>query len=174
MYIFHSSTQTPVKSFESYKANITTKVIAVVFDSAGKLEYRDPYVLDHNIVAILGHSVSQEYLDFLKSKNISYLFAGPDGKDLHLAMEKLYSEFGIKRLAREGGGTINGSMLKVKLIDEISIVLSPSIDGLSGVPSIFDYHGKEGELPAEGQSLELIKCTPMKYGSLHLLYKVYK
>jgi riboflavin biosynthesis pyrimidine reductase len=38
----------------------------------------------------------------------------------------------------EGGGGANGAFLRAGLIDEISLVICPAIDGANGAPSVFD------------------------------------
>ncbi|MGZ6124481.1 MAG: dihydrofolate reductase family protein [Myxococcales bacterium] len=38
----------------------------------------------------------------------------------------------------EGGGTFNGTVLHAGLVDEISQVVVPVVDGGRGVPTIFD------------------------------------
>ena len=53
-------------------------------------------------------------------------------------MEILNTEFGVERLAVLGGGKINGGFLEAGLIDEISLLLAPGIDGRSGQPALFD------------------------------------
>jgi riboflavin biosynthesis pyrimidine reductase len=53
-------------------------------------------------------------------------------------LETLGKAFGLKILLLEGGGRINGSFLKAGLIDEISLLAFPGIDGLSGMPTIFE------------------------------------
>jgi 5-amino-6-(5-phosphoribosylamino)uracil reductase len=35
----------------------------------------------------------------------------------------------------------------------MSVLIYPGIDGLAGVPSIFEYSGEDGELLAAGQPL---------------------
>jgi len=127
--------------------------LAVAVDPHGRLHYgRDDAGGDH-IVAILGEQVTDEYLAELREDGVSYLFAGPNGYDLHRAMETLGQSFGVRALLLEGGGTINGAFLNAGLIDEISVLLYPAIDGLASVPSIFEYAGEAGEKPASGRSL---------------------
>ena len=46
--------------------------------------------------------------------------------------------FGLKTLLLEGG-RINWSFFKEGLIDEISLLVYPGIDGLSGLPGIFRF-----------------------------------
>ena len=161
-------------SFETFKGTITEKKNPqVVFDSKGSIYYDSGSHSDGNIIAVLGESVSEDYLQLLREKNISYLFAGKDGRDYKLALEKLYSEFGMRKVLLEGGGVINGSFLKLGLLDEISIVLSPEIDGLSGAASIFEYKGQKDELPAAGQSLEFLNFQLKEDGCVWLTYKVH-
>jgi riboflavin biosynthesis pyrimidine reductase len=38
----------------------------------------------------------------------------------------------------EGGGHINGAFLEAGLVDEISLLLVPGIDGRHDIPSLFD------------------------------------
>jgi 2,5-diamino-6-(ribosylamino)-4(3H)-pyrimidinone 5'-phosphate reductase len=66
------------------------------------------------------------------------LFGGPDSIDLSTGLDKLGSGFQIKTLLLEGGGKINGSMLCIGAIDELSILLAPVVDGSSGSPALFD------------------------------------
>ena len=73
-----------------------------------------------------------------------------------------------------GGGKINGSFLKAGLIDEISVLIYPGIDGLAGVPSIFEYVGKPDEKPAEGQSLRHLATETLDGGTVWLRYAVEK
>ena len=53
-------------------------------------------------------------------------------------MHRLRAEFGIETLSLQGGGIINGAFLKAGLLDELSLLIYPGIDGLSGVPSVFE------------------------------------
>ena len=124
------------------------------------------------MTAVLGEdTASEEYLEFLRKKEISFTFAGKDGHDIKKALKSLYSDFGIKNVLLCGGGILNGSFLKLGLIDELYLVLYPGIDGLSGVKSIFEYEGKKGEKPCDGQSLELLSCDVVRAGVVLLRYR---
>lgn len=148
--------------------------VAVVFDPHGKLHYsQDDFGGDH-IIAVLSGKVSDDYLTELREDGVSYLFAGPDGNDLAGALEKLGKTFGLKTLLLEGGGRINGSFLKEGLIDEISLLVYPGIDGLAGISSIFEYAGAEDEQPAAGQSLRHVSTETLEGGIVWLRYRVEK
>ena len=58
--------------------------------------------------------------------------------DLKRAMEILRAEFGIERLSVTGGGNINAAFLKEGLLDEVSMMWCPGIDGRKGMTAAFD------------------------------------
>jgi riboflavin biosynthesis pyrimidine reductase len=150
----------------------SASAIAVAIDPRGKLHYGRNDVGGDHIVAVLGETVSDCYLAELRADGVSYLFAGPDGSDLALALATLKRDFGVRSLLLEGGGRTNGAFLKAGLIDELSIVVCPAVDGLSGVASIFDYVGAADERPADGQSLRHIATETLDGGYVWLRYRV--
>ena len=87
-------------------------------------------------------------------------------------MQGLCEHFGVERLLLEGGGITNGEFLHAGLIDEVSLLVYPGLDGLSGEPSIFDYPSKPAEQPALGQSLALISSKTLGGGMVWLRYCV--
>ena len=91
-----------------------------------------------NRLCLVSEDVSTEYLDYLRRHGISYIAAGKGTIDLARAAEILYEEFGVKRLAVVGGGKINGGFLSAGLIDEISVMTAPGIDGRTAQPALFD------------------------------------
>jgi len=148
--------------------------LAVTVDPHGKVHYGGDNIEGDHVIAILGEQVSDEYLAELQEDGVSYIFAGEDGHDMAGAMETLARVFGIKTLLLEGGGNICGSFLKDGLIDEISVLIYPGIDGLAGVPSIFEYKGHADEKPAEGQSLRHLATETLEGGMVWLRYAVEK
>ena len=115
--------------FESY---------AVAVDPSGKLAWQSADVDGDHVIAILSARVSDDYLAFLRGRGVSYLIAGADEIDLPHALEKLSSRFDIGTIMLEGGGGINGSMLRAGLVDELSVLVVPVADGRTNVPSLFD------------------------------------
>ena len=91
---------------------------------------------------------------------------------LHQAMDTLGEAFGIGTLLLEGGGAINGAFLKAGLIDEISVLVYPGVDGLAGVPSIFEYGGGAEEKPAAGRSLRHLATETLDGGMVWLHYGI--
>ena len=140
----------------------------IALDQHGKLNWKSDEVNGDQLITVLSTAVPDPYLEFLRAKGISYLFGG--GKRLNLArvLEKLREEFGIKRLLLEGGGGINGSMLRAGLIDELSILVVPVADGSLGTPTLFDGGGREGT------KLTLMATRKLTGGVVWLRYRVRK
>jgi len=159
---------------DAHQADRQGKDLAVVIDPKGKLHYSGNTASGGHITAVLSEKVSDAYLDALRAAGVSYLFAGEDGDDLHLAMDTLGEVFGVKAILLEGGGRINGAFLKAGLIDEISVLIAAGIDGLAGVSSIFDYAGDKDDKPAAGQSLRHMATETLDGGTVWLRYQVEK
>ena len=123
-----------------------------------------------NIVTIVGTNATNDYLAFLEEKGISYIvLSNPTA--LEEAMSILYDKFEVRRISLQGGGIINGAMLAAGLINELSLVIYPGIDGLTTAPSIFEYLGTSDEYPAKGQSLEFLSSEIRDNGIVWLRYK---
>lgn len=157
---------------EPHLADRGERGLAVCVDPHGKLRYRRDDADGSHLVAILGEAVPDAYLAELRADGVSYLFAGPEGDDLAGAMATLRETFGVHLLLLEGGGIINGAFLKAGLIDEISLLIYPGIDGLAGVSSIFEYLGDDGDHPAAGLALRHLATETLSGGMIWLRYAV--
>jgi 2,5-diamino-6-(ribosylamino)-4(3H)-pyrimidinone 5'-phosphate reductase len=116
---------------------------AFALDSHGKLAWSKNEIDGDHVVAILSERVSDEYLEFLRSRGVSYLITGSRDVDLRDALEKIAAKFGVRTLMLEGGGKINGSFLRAGLIDEVSVLVAPVADGRMGTPALFDVEGND-------------------------------
>jgi len=116
---------------------------AFAIDPHGRLAWESADIDGDHVVAILSERVADEYLAFLRERGVSYLLAGARDVDLPLALEKIGADFGVRTLLLEGGGRINGGMLRAGLIDEVSLLLAPLADGRIGTPALFDVGGED-------------------------------
>jgi riboflavin biosynthesis pyrimidine reductase len=116
---------------------------AFAIDSTGRLAWESNDIDGDHVVAILSERVSDEYLAFLRERGVSYILAGARDVDLPTALEKIGVQFGVKTLMLEGGGRINGGMLRAGLIDEISVLVTSVVDGRVGTPALFDIDGDD-------------------------------
>ncbi len=152
------------------------QTMAVVLDPKGKLHYKTSTIPENqHIVTIVGKGVSQAYLDELEDVGVSYVV--PEAvDDLAEILETLASVFGIETLLLEGGGVINGAFLNAGLIDELSVLIYPAVDGLFGVTSIIGHKPLDGNAdarPAAKTHLELIDSEVNASGLVWLHYAMH-
>ena len=156
---------------ENWFARRDAKAWGVVLDARGKVAFGRSDIGGDPIVVVLTKAVTDAHLAGLRSEGISYIFAGDLDLDLGLALDILNRELGVKRLLIEGGGTTNGSFLRAGLIDEVHLVLCPTIDGTKGAPSAFDAReGDAGRAPLAKMTLE--NTQPLENGALWLRYRL--
>ena len=116
---------------------------AFAVDASGRLAWESNDIDGDHVVAILSERVSNEYLEFLRERGVSYVLAGAREVDLSLALEKVNDLFPVKTLMLEGGGRINGGFLAAGLIDELSLLIAPVADGRMATPALFDADGTD-------------------------------
>lgn len=110
----------------------------VSVDTLGHLRWNSNSIDDVPLVCIVSERVSKEYLEMLRKQGISWIAVGNENIDLDTAMNMLYEQFHVKRLALLGGGHINGGFLQAGLIDEVSLLVAPGIDGRKNGTAVFD------------------------------------
>ena len=114
---------------------------AIGVDAKGVLRFQRGDVDGDHVVLLVTTQVSDDYLAHLRAAGVSYLVCGATAVDLPAALGKLRRTFGIKKLMLEGGGKFNGSMLHAGLVEEVSQVIAPVVDGGAGVTSFFEIPG---------------------------------
>lgn len=144
---------------------------AAILDAHGKIAWGTSDVSGDRIVVVLTRNVTDRHLAGLRADGVSYIFGGDTDVDLPSVLEALGARVGIKRLIMEGGGHANGSMLADGLIDELSLVVAPHVDGALGSASLFDVDDADGrELPIKSMRLE--SHTLMDGGMMWLRYRI--
>lgn len=156
-------------SREDHIADKSAKFFAVAFDRHGKLGWKtscieddDPGYGGAHVIEVLCEDVSNAYLAYLQSIDVSYIFAGKKDLDLPLALDKLNRLFGIKNLLLEGGSVINGAFQRADLIDELSLTVAPITASAGDKPLFFD---------SVNSNYALINVKQFEGGVLWLNYK---
>lgn len=144
---FVSDNSKPIGKKEVFKASQRND-FHICPDTNGTLQW-DNNTLDDGrpLLIITSEKARADYLTYLRDKGISYIATGSDAIDLPDAMNTLGSEFGVERLAVLGGGLINGAFLSAGLIDEVSLLLAPGIDGRKGYRAMFDGISDDSKQP---------------------------
>lgn len=123
---------------EAFHIARKTPAYCVGIDTHGTLQWSENEFDSQALLIITDEESPKAYHDRLTEQGISWIATGRKGIDLARAMEILYHEFGIERLAITGGGHINGAFLEAELLDEVSFMVAPGIDGRAGMVAAFD------------------------------------
>ena len=131
------------KDFVSEKKN---GYYSVIIDKKGKIKWKEGFFCywkeygrnqESQIITILAEDeVKDDYLAYLKSIGVSYIFAGKNNIDLQITLKKLKSLFGIDKLLLEGGPTTNQPFFKENLVSKIFLIKAPIISQ-SGSKNVF-------------------------------------
>jgi riboflavin biosynthesis pyrimidine reductase len=162
-----SGGETPERPW--HLADTGARHFAIAIDRKAQLHWKSPTADQGHIVVILGASVPDAHLAELAAGGVSYLVMPDDDIDLAAMLEQLHARIGIRTLLLEGGAQMNGAFLKAGLVDEISLLLCPAIDGCTGSPAIFE--AGEGGLQGAAR-LALMSATPGAADTCHLRYRV--
>ena len=148
------------------------KTFAISLDPGGTLAWKSNEVEGDPLIEVLGEDVPDGYIDFLRKKGISYIFAGKKGIELNLrtVLDKLRRLFGIKQLMLEGGGETNGTFIHQGLVDELSLLVTPVADGAPGEPALFDIEGSKPKKAIARLQLKSVRKRPT--GMVWLKYRV--
>lgn len=136
---------------EDYSAPCETGRYYVAISPDGGIAYDSPTIDVRNrgvqgIIHVLTENISDDYLEYLREHGISYIFCGKEIFDPVRMMEKLYSQFGIKKAIISGGAYADWTLLSHGLIDEIKVMLVPVVDGDPTSHTLFKR--MEGRNPA--------------------------
>jgi 2,5-diamino-6-(ribosylamino)-4(3H)-pyrimidinone 5'-phosphate reductase len=153
-----------------YVAEPKANSFGIGTDAKGVLRFKSGDVNGDHVVVLVTEKASNDYLAHLRTAGVSYLFCGSEQIEPKKALRKLGKVLGLRKLLLEGGGTLNGAWLKAGLIDEISQVIVPIVDGGAGVAGFFDIPGPAPRKSAS--ALRLIKHTQLAGGIQWNRYRV--
>jgi 2,5-diamino-6-(ribosylamino)-4(3H)-pyrimidinone 5'-phosphate reductase len=161
-------------AFEETKFDSEDKrPLLVIPDSRGRIRtwhYLKKLPYWRNWIALCSEKTPREYLDYLKKRHIDHIVAGDDHVDLRSALEDLANRYQIKTIRVDSGGTLNGILFRLGLVNEISIIVDPSLVGGTSPKSIFnapDLTSKEGVF-----KLKLIHFERLKNDNVWLRYEI--
>lgn len=121
-----------------------------------------------SVMVLVTATTAPDYLEYLKRRRIDYLVVGNDRVALPAALERLNADHGVTSIRTDSGGGLNGALLAAGLVDEIGLILNPSISGQPGSPSLIDL---PHALSTSGLPLTLIDIERLDDGAVWLLYE---
>ena len=132
---------------ESVHKEVDSEEYTIVVDTHGRLRMSSGLADGHPLIVIMSENVSELHLEQLRTNQVSWIATGKERIDLPRAMQILAESFGVKRLVLVGGGHINGGFLEAGLVDEVSVMIAPGIDGRNGETAVFDGCTWNGDFP---------------------------
>lgn len=95
--------------------------------------------------------------------------------DLKLLLKDLYNKYNAEYLTSQSGGTLNGMLVRSKLIDFVNIVIAPILVGGKDVATLVDGESIQDESELNKLlPLELLECNKLNNSYIQLKYKVIK
>lgn len=160
----------PRLTVHKIESNVEDNPIRIVVDSKARtpLDFRILNDEAPTIIATTENATSQNITKLQKKADI--IRCGKDKVDLKCLMDTLLKR-GIKSLLLEGGSTLNYSMLKNDLVDDIRVCLAPIVAG--GVKAKTLVDGEGVSKMDDAFNLKLVKSYPLG-NDLILEYKVIK
>jgi riboflavin biosynthesis pyrimidine reductase len=140
-------------------------VYAITIDPSGKLHFAKPDIGGDHVIVVLGNEVADQHLAELATDGVSYIVAEEPEPNLARVLEILASELGIRRILLEGGAGINGAFLAAGLVDELSLLIAPALDGRKETQHLVEV---EGDGLADKIQLSLTTCETLAHGLVHL------
>lgn len=107
----------------------------------------------------------------VEADNLHIIFQ--DRISLGDAFVRLKKDFGCERLTLQSGGTVNGLLLREKLIDFVDLVIAPVLVGGKDTPTLID--GESLTSPDELSKLGVLKltaCDVLRGSYIRLRYEV--
>jgi len=137
--------------------------LLVVIDSRGRVKNwpywrKQPYWRE--VLVLCSGATPQTYLDELQHQQVEYLVTGQDRVDLRAALEDLNDRHEVSLVRVDSGGTLNGALLRAGLVDEISLLIQPSLVGGVTPHSFFqapDLTSAAGVIPLKLTYLEQLE-----------------
>jgi 2,5-diamino-6-(ribosylamino)-4(3H)-pyrimidinone 5'-phosphate reductase len=149
--------------------------ILVIPDSRGRVRNWHllkgmPYWRD--MVALCSKATPKEYLMYLKKRHVNYIVAGDEKVDIKLALELLNKKYKIKTVLLDSGGTLNGIMLRLGLVNEISLLINPNLVGGLSVASFYrakDLTSRKGVIELKVKSVKKLDGDViwLRYNVIH-------
>lgn len=151
---------------EAFARNRVAAGYEIVADTKGTLRWGSDAEDGKPRLILVSEAAPKAYLEGLDALGVSWVACGKTRIDLPRAMAILAESFGVGRLAVVGGPTINTAFLAAGLLDEVSLLVGPGIDGRAGFPPVFDGL-PEGAGPVP---LRLLSAKAFPSGAVWLRY----
>jgi len=120
-----------------------------------------------DVVLLVSKKTSKKYIKYLEERDYDYFIMGETYVNYKKAFKLLAEKYKAKIILTDTGGRLNSILLKQKLVDEISLLVSPVLVGKKSTNLFRSLNPKN-----ENIKLELIKSEILNKGYTLSRYKV--
>ncbi len=117
-----------------------------------------------DVVVLVSHTTPPDYLAYLRDRQYRHFVAGDDHVMLADALPWIADTFGVGRILVDSGPVLTHIMLDHELVDELSLMVHPTVVGDAGRRILEGSRTKH--------RLDLISSRALEYGVVHLHYRV--
>lgn len=120
-----------------------------------------------DVIVLVSNKTNEDYINYLKERSYDYLICGNEHIDFEKACSVLSGKYGVRTILVDSGPMLNGVLLNIGLIDEMSLLVFPILVG-----------GKSDKLLTylnmgnQNVHLELLAHEYLDEGTMLLRYKV--
>lgn len=122
-----------------------------------------------SVVVLVSKTTPPGYLEYLERRGIEHLVAGEDRVDLPFALDQLHTRYGVQAVRTDCGGALNGVLLAAGVVDELAVIINPSVCAKPGAQS---WISLPPTLTASVPSLTLVEVDRLEDGAVWLRYQV--
>jgi 2,5-diamino-6-(ribosylamino)-4(3H)-pyrimidinone 5'-phosphate reductase len=150
------------EAYELWMSNPSRPLLAVV-DSRGRIRnwhliQKQPWW--RTCVALCSETTPKNHLGYLSELKVDTIIAGKEQVDLRLALAELKSRYGARVVRTDCGGILHGVLLRAGLVDEVSVIINPTLVGGTTPRTMFvapDLVSEDGVVPLKLLNLERLK-----------------
>ena len=155
-----------------YSATGTKNPTRIIIDSKARIPLNSRIIESSNkiqtIIAVT-HDASSRKIKEIQKKGAQVLVYGNGKVNLRNLFQQL-EKMGLKKIIVEGGGEINWSVLKLGLVDELVVTISPVVIG--GRDAITLVEGKGFTNISDGIKMKLSNKIIQNKNEIVLFYKL--
>lgn len=120
-----------------------------------------------SVLSLCSEKTPTRHLDYLNGQGVGVVKCGEEKVDLRKALEHLASEHGVKRVRVDSGGELSTALIREKLVNEISLLIHPTLVGKNPLAQLFRHDQAE----MDALKLKMIHFEKMDGDVIWLVYK---
>jgi riboflavin biosynthesis pyrimidine reductase len=164
----HAGGEVPAGDFRPAAVRTHAGRWFAVIDSRARVRWTTVQVDDTRLAVLISRATPAGYRRFLRAREVPYFEVGDDRVELRRALDRLGEVFGVDTIVSNGGGVLNGALLRAGLVDEIDVQFLPAVIGRAPAPALFEGY----DLGTSGRAadLRLISAESRPDGSVYVRY----